>query len=284
MNQWRIKLSLLINYFVFAILLNSVGTVILMVQSNFGVSPGSASVLEGFKDFPIAITSFLIASFIVRIGYKRSMLIGLGLVTIMCLIMPSLPHFWMSKILFLTIGVSFALIKVSVFATIGLISNDQKEHLSFMNFLESFFMVGVLSGYFIFSAFIRNNEPASTDWMRVYYFLAGGSLLAFILLLTTPLDESAVSKEIKSTLSEEFLAMIKLMALPLVVVFIISIFLYVLIEQSIMSWLPTFNKEVLKLPTILSVQMASILAGSQALGRFAAGFVLKKCTGIMPFV
>ncbi|HJW30753.1 MAG TPA: MFS transporter, partial [Saprospiraceae bacterium] len=276
MNQWRIKLSLLINYFVFAILLNSVGTVILMVQRNFGISPGSASLLEGFKDFPIAITSFLVASFLVRIGYKRSMLIGLGLVTGICLVMPSIPHFWMTKLLFLTIGVSFALIKVSVFATIGLISNDQKEHLSFMNFLESFFMVGVLSGYFIFSGFIQDNDPADKSWLHVYYLLAGLSSLAFVLLLTTPINESAVNKEIKSSLGEEFLAMIKLMALPLVVVFIVSIFLYVLIEQSIMSWLPTFNKDVLKLPTILSVQMASILAGSQALGRFTAGFVLKK--------
>jgi fucose permease len=187
MQHWRIKLSLLINYFVFAILLNSVGTVILMVQSNFGVSEGGASVLEGFKDLPIAITSFLVASFIVRIGYKRAMLIGLALVTIACLVMPSIPAFWMSKVLFLTIGVSFALIKVSVFATIGLISDSQKAHLSFMNFLESFFMIGVLSGYFIFSAFIPE-DSTSTSWMQVYYLIAGLCLLAFFLLFTTPLD------------------------------------------------------------------------------------------------
>lgn len=34
MQYWRIKLSLFLNYFVFAMLLNSVGTVILQVQSN----------------------------------------------------------------------------------------------------------------------------------------------------------------------------------------------------------------------------------------------------------
>jgi len=60
MQHFRIKLSLFLNYFVFAILLNSVGTVILQVQNNFGVTKGAASVLEGFKDLPIAITSFLI--------------------------------------------------------------------------------------------------------------------------------------------------------------------------------------------------------------------------------
>ena len=74
MNTTKIKLSLFLNYFVFAILLNSVGTVILQVQNNYGVTKGAASVLEAFKDLSIAITSFLIASYVVRIGYKKTML------------------------------------------------------------------------------------------------------------------------------------------------------------------------------------------------------------------
>ncbi|MEO5582081.1 MAG: MFS transporter, partial [Saprospiraceae bacterium] len=135
MKFWRLKLSLVLNYIVFAMLLNSVGTVILQVQNNFGVTKGAASVLEAFKDLPIAITSFLIASFVVRIGYKRTMLIGLAMVTITCMIMPNVPFFWMTKLLFLSIGVGFAFIKVSVFATLGLVSEDEKEHVSFMSFL-----------------------------------------------------------------------------------------------------------------------------------------------------
>ena len=86
MQNWKIKLSLFLNYFVFAILLNSVGTVILQVQNNFGVTEGSASVLEAFKDLSIAIVSFLVSSYITRIGYKRAMLIALGFITIICLI------------------------------------------------------------------------------------------------------------------------------------------------------------------------------------------------------
>ena len=138
-KHWRLKLSLILNYIVFAMLLNSVGTVILQVQNNFGVSKSEASVLEAFKDLPIAITSFLIASFVLRLGYKRTMLIGLGLVAMTCLIMPNVPQFWMTKLLFLSIGVGFAFIKVSAFATIGLVTDSEKEHVSFMSFLESFF-------------------------------------------------------------------------------------------------------------------------------------------------
>jgi MFS transporter, FHS family, glucose/mannose:H+ symporter len=70
--------------------------------------------------------------------------------------------------------------------------------------------------------------------------------------------------------------MFRLAIVPVVLVFVASAFIYVLIEQSIMSWLPTFNNKVLHLPNTLSVQMASILAASTALGRFLAGIVLKK--------
>jgi fucose permease len=276
MQNWQIKVSLFLNYFVFAILLNSVGTVILQVQNNYGVTQGAASVLEAFKDLSIAIASFLVASYITRIGYKRSMLLALALVIIACLLMPVIGGFAMTKVLFAITGVSFALIKVSVYATIGLVTSNKKDHASFMNFIESFFMIGILLGYFIFSAFVDNEHPASTSWLNVYYLLAAISAVAFILLLTAPLDESSVkNQEVKSFLTD-FADMIKLAIRPLVLVFIISAFIYVLIEQSIMSWLPTFNSQVLHLSTRLSIQMASILAASTAIGRFIAGFLLRK--------
>ena len=258
MSHWKIKLSLFLNYFVFAILLNSVGTVILQVQGNYGVSESSASILEAFKDLSIASVSFLVASYITRIGYKNSMLIALGFVAIACLLMPSLNSFAMTKVLFAVTGTSFALIKVSVYATIGIVTNNKKEHASFMNFIESFFMVGILTGYFIFSAFVDDGNPQSTAWLTVYYLLAGIALVAFLLLLSTKLDESSVQTSASKPFLEDFTDMIKLAITPLVLVFIVSAFTYVLIEQSIMSWLPTFNSKVLNLP--MAVEAASILA------------------------
>jgi len=276
MQNWQIKTSLFLNYFVFAILLNSVGTVILQVQNNYGISQSAASILEAFKDLSIAIASFLVASYIARIGYKRSMLLALSFVIIACLLMPAVGGFVMTKILFAVTGVSFALIKVSVYATIGLVTTGKKDHASFMNFIESFFMIGILAGYFIFSAFVDNKNPGSTSWLRVYYLLALISAIAFLLLLFAPLDESSVHDDKTKSFLQEFGDMFQLAIKPLVLVFIISAFFYVLIEQSIMSWLPTFNSQVLHLSTTLSIQMASILAVSTALGRFIAGFLLRK--------
>lgn len=273
-SYWKIKLSIFLNYFVFAILLNSVGTVILQVQRTYGVSETSASVLEAFKDLTIAAVSFIVASYINRLGYKRAMLIALGGNALICFLMPTIHSFGMTKLLFAVAGAGFALIKVSVYGTIGLVTADKKEHISLMNFIESFFMIGILTGYFIFTSFMDESTP--TAWLNVYYMLGGIALVAFLLLLTTPLDESSLKVDSDKPIFEDFAEMLRLVILPLVLVFVICAFTYVLIEQSIMSWLPTFNNKVLKLPATLSIQMASLLAIATALGRFLAGVVLKK--------
>ena len=275
MTRWLVKISLFLNYFVFAILLNSVGTVILQVQNTYAVTESSAALLEAFKDLPIAITSFLVASFIVRIGYRRAMLFALGFITVVALAMPQLPTFWMAKAMFAATGVGFALVKVSVFATLGLVTSSRQEHVSLMNFLESFFMVGVLSGYFIFSSFVSDSDPSSFAWLNVYYVLAAMSTAAFLLLYVAKIDESRAHINEPESLAAEFTGMLRLCIRPLVLVFIVSAFLYVLIEQSIMSWLPTFNSRILNLAPTLSIQMASILAASTALGRLSAGILLR---------
>lgn len=284
MQNWKIKLSLFLNYFVFAILLNSVGTVILQVQQNFGVSESAASTLEAFKDLSIAAVSFLISSYIVRIGYKNAMLIALCFISIVCFIIPFTASFLTTKLLFAAVGSSFALIKMSVYSTIGLVTKNEKEHISLMNFIESFFMIGILTGYFIFSYFVDDTNPQSTAWLNVYYLLGGISLMAFLLLLSASLDESSIQTTEQKSMLSEFKEMFKLMVKPIVLVFVLCAFFYVLIEQSIMSWLPTFNNKVLLLPAALSIQMASILAGSTALGRFFAGLVLKRLNWLIVLI
>jgi FHS family glucose/mannose:H+ symporter-like MFS transporter len=274
-NQ-RILLALFLIYFVFAILLNSVGTVILQVINNYDVSKSGASILEAFKDLPIAVVSFLVASFLPRLGYKNAMLVALAIVTAACVAMPLLPGFATAKLLFLCVGVAFALVKVSVYSTLGLIATDRRHHASIMNTLEGVFMVGVLSAYWVFAHFIDSSNPKSQSWLQVYWVLGGLCVFTFVLLLTTRFDESDAQLPAGRSRWEDFSAMFKLFAKPLVCVFVLTAFLYVLIEQSVGTWLPTFNNEILKLPAAMSVQVASIFAACLAIGRLSAGVVMRK--------
>ncbi|MBA3850572.1 MAG: MFS transporter, partial [Opitutus sp.] len=227
MKHFRLKLSLFLNYFLFASLLNSVGTVIFQVQRNFGVSPASASVLEACKDLSIAATSFFVAAWLLRIGYKRAMLAALGGIGAMCAAMPFLASFWAAKLLFVATGVSFGVMKVSVFATLGLVTDDAKEHASLMSFLESCFMLGVLAAYFLFGAFVDDAAPASTAWFRVYFVLAALAFAAAALLWTVPVDESR-ARAGGAAAGGGLRDLCALALSPLVLVFALSVFLYVL--------------------------------------------------------
>jgi fucose permease len=276
MKNLGIKISLYLNYFVFAILLNSVGIVILKSQKNYGVDEVQASILEAFKDMPIAIVSFFIASFLPRIGYKKAMLTGLALVTLACISMYFGNSFDNAKILFATVGVSFALIKVSVYSLIGTVTENQKEHNALMSSIEGVFMIGIALAYFLFPAF--NNESDPDSWLNVYWFLAGLSIVSFLFLFFTKFEETVVAAGANFT--DDFLQMFKLIAKLLTVVFVISVFLFVMIEQGILSWLPTFNTKVLHLPENISIMMASILAISLAIGRLVAGIITKRVNWI----
>jgi MFS transporter, FHS family, glucose/mannose:H+ symporter len=276
MKNLGIKISLFINYFVFAILLNSVGIVILKSQNNFGVDEVQASILEAFKDLPIAIVSFFVASFLPRLGYKKAMLIALGLVTAACIVMFYGNSFDSAKILFAAVGVSFALIKVSVYSMIGMVTSNEKEHNSFMSSIEGVFMIGIALAYFLFPAFNIDGKPDS--WLNVYWLLAGLSILSFIFLLFTKFETEI---EIPgANVLDDFKQMFRLMSKVLIIVFVISAFLFVMIEQGIMTWLPSFNDKVLKLPENISIMMASILAVCLAVGRLLAGVITRKVNWI----
>jgi fucose permease len=281
MTDRRILFSLLLTYFVFAILLNSVGTVILQVIGNYEVSKQSASVLEGFKDLPIAVVSFLVASFLPRLGFRNAMMVGLFIVAIACLSMPLFPSFLTTKLLFMCAGISFALVKVSVYSSVGLLSRSSQHHASILNTVEGTFMVGVLAGYWLFSAFIDSADPSSQSWLQVYWWLAGLCVVNIGLLLSTPFDESEARSRDQDSgraggLRQDFVDMLKLTAKPMVCIFVLSAFLYVLIEQGIGTWLPTFNNEILKLPAAMSVQATSIFAACLAIGRLSAGVVMRR--------
>ena len=93
MARTRLIAALILTYVAFAMLLNSVGTVILQSISSFHVTKPEASTLEGFKDITIAIVSFVTASYLPRIGLKNALVGALVLAVAGCLVMPLFGSF-----------------------------------------------------------------------------------------------------------------------------------------------------------------------------------------------
>ncbi len=268
MSKTKTKISLFLSYFVLAILLNTVGIVIAQVIEDYNVSRLTAGSLEAFKDLSIMFVSFILASYVPKFGYRRTMIYGLIALTLGSMIIASITEYWSAPVLYMITGSSFALMKVSVYSTVGLITKSQKEHTGFMNTLEGVFMTGSLTGPLIFSLMI-----SVSTWNNTYWIIAILTTISLILMLFTNIDESNVKEEAKDS---GFIKMFSLFKYPLVWVFIISAFLYVMIEQSFGTWLPTFNREIFNLSQAQSASFLSIYAGSIALSRFLAGYLSKR--------
>lgn len=273
--NWPALIVVAFVFVLFAVLLNSVGPVILQSILSFNVEKTEAGLLEGFKDLSIAAASFFAAIVLHMIGFRRGAAISLLAVAAACFAVPLVSEFWVLKLQFAVVGIAFAMIKTSVYVIIGLVSRDSKSHASTTSVLEGVFMIGVLSSFWLFSAFIDPANPAATSWVDVYWWLGAAAILASVMIVFVPLDERPARDE-RASAGKTALGMGRLLARPLVLIFLACAFLDVLVEQSINSWLPAFNHEVLKMPPTLAVQLASLYATGVAAGRLGFGLALQK--------
>ena len=272
MKHLNLKISLFLIYFVFAALLNSVGILVERSQEVYGVLKEDAAILEPFKDLSIAFVSFIIGSFLPKLGYKRGMLLSLAVVFLGCIGMYFGNSFWAVKILFACVGMSFAVVKVAVYALIGFVTDSKKAHSQLMSMIETIFMVGIIFMYVVFPLFF--DEHDENAWLRGYLLMAAIIAISFFIILFSKFDIQVETSS--KSLSEDFKAMFKLFLNPLIWTFAIFAFFYVMTEQGIMTWLPTFNKETLNLVPKLATQMAVILMISYAVGRFLTGILVKR--------
>ncbi len=277
MARWRAGFALILVYMIYAVLLNSVGTVILQSILSFHITKPEGSILEACKDLSIAGVSFAVASFMPRLGYQRAIVIALLGVAAACFLMRLFPAFSTTAGLFLVIGITFALVKVAVYSSIGLLHTDPKAHASFTGLVESFFMFAVLSGAWIFSAFINPVHPEALGWLNVYIVLAVVALAAAGLWMVTPLPPMQQAPDaIAVPWYRDLGAIPALFTAKFLTAFLAGIFVYVLIEQSLGSWLPTYNREVLGLTAQMSVQAGGLFAAALAVGRLAGGLILRR--------
>jgi len=87
-------------------------------------------------------------------------------------------------------------------------------------------------------------------------------------------------ENISSEEKTNILSMIKLLKKTAVWVFAICAFLYVMIEQSLNTWLPTFNKEIFNLSEARTAGLLAIYPASIAASRLLAGYYSKHISWI----
>lgn len=271
--------AMVASYVLFAIMMNSVGIVILQAIRELNVSKPQASLLEAMKDLSVVISAVLLAPFLLRLGLRRAIIIVELLLAVACVAMRLSGSFAGAQLLFACTGLAFGIAKIVVYAAIGVVASGPREHASLTALVEGAFMIGLMGGVGLFGQFI-GHSAAPGAWLDVYWWLGLLAVAAAVLWLFAPADLSASPADVSRS-SVGWLQMLKLAALPSSMTFLTAAFFYVLIEQSVGTWLPTFTNQVLHVPAATSVELSALFAGSIALGRLTASALLTRVRWIV---
>jgi fucose permease len=260
--------ALATSYALLGLLMNSVGTVILQSIAHYGVSKPHAATLEACKDLSVVVASFLFATALPRFGFRRAQIAVMIAIALGALAISAANSFIAMQLFFVLVGLCFGVAKVATYATIGLLRAGRERHASLLTLIEGIFMIGILVGIWLFGWFI-GHDVSGRGWLDVYLVISALAVASAVLWWLTDLDESA-ARAADGIPAPGRRAMLTLLVLPSTIAFLAAIFLYVLVEQSVGTWLPTFNNQVLHLPSAMSVQVSSIFVAALAVGRLGA--------------
>lgn len=260
--------ALIVSYALLGLLMNSVGTVILQSIAHYGVTKPRAATLEACKDLSVVVASFLFATALPRFGFRRAQILVMIAVALGALAISFANSFWAMQLFFVLVGLCFGIAKVATYASIGLVRPERGAHAGLTSLVEGMFMLGILGGIWLFGWFI-GRDASGQGWLGVYRVIALLAAAAALLWWLADLDESGArtAEGVPATGYRDALA---LLVLPSTIAFLAAIFLYVLVEQGVGTWLPTFNNQVLHLPGAMSVQASSIFVAALAVGRLSA--------------
>jgi len=266
-NSTNISLPLRLTFFIFSMVLNCMGIVILQLsQENIGYD--KLGFLEAFKDLPIAFISLFAVNFISKVGAKKSLILALSIVGICSFILPFVEVFWFYKLWFAIIGTCFAIGKICVY---GIIRNNitiEKSLAKTMNNVEASFMIGIFVVNVGFGWLIASEY--SEYWKFGFMFISIVSLVTIYLLSRITIIEA--EKNLENNIFSSLISFRK----TSVILFFFVIFFIVLTEQSFNSWLPTYYRNHLKVNSFFAIQASSMLAMFSYIGRIITANVIQR--------
>ncbi|WP_119344539.1 MFS transporter [Facilibium subflavum] len=263
------QLPLLLNFILPAMLLNSIGVVILMLHTSGNIALQSAGWIQPFKDGSVLVGSIILISFIAKFGYKKAIQAGCIIEIIGCLLMGSFPSLYSAYIFFIMAGVAFALLKISIYAAISLVTKNKDTHAGMISFLEGSFMVAIFiaNGLFAWMIYLQK-------WYITFYIFAVFGLIALVSTFYLKLGETQIASEGPKFLSE-YKKALSLFVQPAIWLFLLLTICYPFIEQGFIDFLPTFQAGVLDVSHSFSVLLAALLPAMIAIGRLLFSLVVK---------
>jgi DHA1 family quinolone resistance protein-like MFS transporter len=218
-------------FFTFAMTTDAVGSVIPKVIEEFALSLTAAGSFQYSTMTGIAAGALLLGFLADRAGRKFTIVLGLSLYAVSCLLFAASHSFWAFVALLAAGGLGISIFKTGALALIGDISSSTTAHTRLMNTVEGFFAVGAIVGPAVVATLIKSD--LSWKWL----YIMASAICGVLIVIAWRIQYPAVKTTEKSTISGETLVVFKD---PLALGFSFLIMLYVATEVAIYVWMPTY--------------------------------------------
>ncbi|MCG9479944.1 MAG: MFS transporter [Actinomycetia bacterium] len=162
------------------------------------------------------------------------------------------------------IGGGFGIIEVLM--TTLLVDLNPKKGSMVINVSQAFFVIGTASGPLLVSLFLSKGY----DWRHLYAIFAGISLIYLLYFSMLSFKKDAYSEaKLKGIL------VLRLLKEPLMVLFALSILLYVGMEQGVSFYINTYIKSMTSSELVASLALSGFW-GFMIVGRVASSYISRK--------
>jgi len=143
-------------FFTFAMTTDAVGSIIPKVIEEFALSLTAAGAFQYSTMIGIATGALLLGFLADRAGRKVTIILGLSLYSLSCLLFAASHSFVAFVALLAAGGLGISVFKTGALALIGDISSSTASHTRLMNMVEGFFAVGAIVGPTVVATLIRS--------------------------------------------------------------------------------------------------------------------------------
>jgi DHA1 family quinolone resistance protein-like MFS transporter len=269
MNNTRlIRWLTCLMFMMFAMTSDAVGSIIPMLIRDFKLNMTAAGAFHYVPMTAIALGALLLGFLADRFGRKNTIVGGLILYGVSCLLFAFSDSFGVFVGLLALSGLGVAIFKTGALALVGDISPSSQQHTSTMNLVEGFFAVGAIIG----PALVAWLSGAGLSWKYLYLVAAG--LCAVLTVLAARADYPAAAKTNTRTASVSH--SMRLLRDPYAAGFSLLIMLYVAVEVAIYVWMPTYLQSYSGSSGWLVAYALSLFFVLRAVGRFLGVWLLRR--------
>jgi len=252
-------------FFTFAMTTDAVGSVIPKVIEEFTLSLTAAGSFQYSTMIGIASGALLLGFLADRVGRKITIILGLALYSLSCLLFSASHSFLAFVSLLAAGGLGISIFKTGALALIGDISDSTASHTRLMNMVEGFFAVGAIVGPAIVATLIRSE--ISWKWL----YIVAAAICAVLIVIASRIQYPEVKGAQRSTTVAEIVVVFKD---PMALGFSFLIMLYVATEVAIYVWMPTYLANYDGPTRWLPAYALTIFFVLRALGRFLGAWLL----------